>query len=77
VSVKIGDSFFQDRMALLNKAKKQLKKFDYDVVIERRCDIESRTKDENESQTRIILNNVVTNITEYLIRIYGFDPNEE
>jgi len=74
---KIGGKFFYDRIALLEKAKNQLDNFDYGVVIDRGCDVDTRTKDENESQTRIILNNVVTNISKYLIKFYGFNPNED
>ncbi len=68
---KIGDKFFYDRIALLEKAKNQLENFNYDVVIDRKCDIDSRSKNENESQTRALLNRQITNITEYLTRVYG------
>ena len=73
---KVGDKFFHDRMSLFNKAKDQLENFDYSVVKDRGCDVDARTKKENEKVTRTVLNRVITNITEYLIRIYGVDPNE-
>ncbi len=68
---KIIDKFFRDRIALLEKAKDQLENFDYSVVVDRGCDVDTRTKEENETVTRTVLNNQITNITEYLIRVYG------
>ena len=68
---KIGDKFFYDRIALLEKAKKQLENFDYSVVIDRGCDVNTRTKAENETITKTAINRQITNINEYLTRVYG------
>ena len=58
--------FLKDRKELLLRAEYDLNNFDYGVVIARKCDVKSRTEDENEKAALLLIHNQIRNITQYL-----------
>ena len=62
----LNERWVQNRKELIVVAQSQLENFTYDVVIARGCDVSSRTTEENERYAKMLCNNVITNISEYL-----------
>ena len=60
------ESFIEERKQLIAEAEYDLENFDYDVVIKRKCDVDSRTKEENEAITRRSLERTIQNLKDYI-----------
>ena len=60
------EAFIKERKELLLRAEYDLNNFDYGVVIARRCDVKSRSEEENEAATLSLIHNQIRNITQYL-----------
>ena len=60
------EAFIKTRKELLLRAEYDLANFDYGVVIARRCDVKSRSNEENEKYTLQLIHNQIRNITQYL-----------
>ena len=52
-------AFIKTRKELLLRAEYDLANFDYGVVIARRCDVKSRTNEENEAATLGLIHNQI------------------
>ena len=59
-------AFIKTRKELLLRAEYDLANFDYGVVIARRCDVKSRTNEENEAATLGLIHNQIRNLKEYI-----------
>jgi len=59
-------AFIKTRKELLLRAEYDLANFDYGVVIARRCDVKSRTNEENEAATLGLIHNQIRNLEEYI-----------
>jgi hypothetical protein len=58
--------FIKERHELLLRAEYDLSNFDYGVVIARRCDVKSRSEEENEKATLQLIHNQIKNLQEYI-----------
>ena len=59
-------AFIKERHELLLRAEYDLSNFDYGVVIARRCDVKSRSEEENEKATLQLIHNQIKNLQEYI-----------
>lgn len=60
------EAFIKDRKKLLLLAEMDLENFSYLVVIQRRCNVTSRTEEENEKAALQLIHNQIKNLKEYI-----------